>query len=206
MSNMKLRVVLLALLLAAMAMVPCASAVDGKTIVDGNIVYVATASPAQLEMINQLWGKDITIGEYLTEVHPSLLEEMPADVKKTIFEKKWRWPTAEEMTAQPLSVKSSNTDVDCSVFLVSAGSAVNYGGGALYNNNPAPAVLQSSTYVHNSAEQLVASTGAVGYNVKRVYIDNQFVPPVHGTYHAQTFGQSTNPDVYGFSDINYLTW
>jgi|GEM_PF-2396593 len=206
MTYKKTLVILLALLLVGMAMVPMVSAEDGKTIVDGNIVYVATASPAQLEKINELWGKDITIGEYLTQVHPSLLEDMPADVKKTIFEKKWRWSTAEEMTVPPKSTDSSNTDVDCSVFLISAGSVVRYGGGALYNNNPAPTMLQSSTYVRNSADQLVSSTGAVGYNVKRVYADNQFVPPVHGTYHAQTFGQSTSPDVYGFSDVNYLLW
>jgi hypothetical protein len=109
-------------------------------------------------------------------------------------------------TKTTMSIDSSNTDVDCSVFLVSAGSAVNYGGGALYNNDPAPQLLQSSTYVYNSASQVAASIGAIGFRVKRVYADNQFVPSVHGTYHAQTFGQSTTPDVYGFSDVNYLTW
>ena len=202
----KICIALLALLVAAMAMVPIVSAADGKTIVDGNIVYVASASQTQVDKINELWGSDITIGEYLTQVHPYLLENMPAEARKKVFETKWHWPTPEEMETTTLSTDSSNTDVDCSVFLTSAGSAVNYGGGALYNNDPAPMILQSSTYVYDSVNTVVASTGAMGLYVKRVYADNQFAPNFHGVFHAQTFGQSTNPDVYGFSDINYLTW
>ncbi|NMB78722.1 MAG: hypothetical protein GYA23_06460 [Methanomicrobiales archaeon] len=185
---------------------------DGKTIVDGQIVYVASASQEQVDKVNELWGKDISIGEYLTQVHPSLLEEMPPDVKEEIFKTKWRWPTTEEMAApanqevSDAALDSSNTDVDCSVFLTSAGSAVNYGGGALYNNNPAPNYLQSSTYVYNGASQVVATTGSQGYSVKRVYASNQFVPSAHGTYHAQTFGQSQGPEEYGYSNVNYLNW
>jgi hypothetical protein len=101
---MKLRktgIVLLSLLLAAMAIIPIAGAADGRTLVDGKVVYVATASQAQVDKINELWGRDITIGEYLTQVHPSLLENIPADARKSLFEKKWHWPTPAEMEKRP---------------------------------------------------------------------------------------------------------
>ncbi len=87
MKTLKMGIILLALLLAGMVVVPAvsaATALEGKTI-------AWNATPEQVVKINELWGKDITVGEYYEQVSPEFLVDMPADLKEKIYKKKWNW-------------------------------------------------------------------------------------------------------------------
>jgi len=83
-ATMKFSVVLLALLLAGMAMVPCVSAADsfGET------------SSSQVELINQLMHQKITIGQYYEKVSPDVLKNMPETLKDRLYKTEMEWPKA----------------------------------------------------------------------------------------------------------------
>jgi len=87
MKNVKIGVMLLALLLAGMILVPAVSAttpLEGKT-----IGWNATAE--QVVRLNELWGKNITIGEYFEEFCPQCLVGMPPDLKEVLYKNQWKW-------------------------------------------------------------------------------------------------------------------
>ena len=81
-------IILLALLLAAMVMVPMVSAEKNMP---GKIIR-ASATQEQVDKINELWGKDITAGEYFEQIHPEFLVDMPYEIKEKLYQKKWIWP------------------------------------------------------------------------------------------------------------------
>jgi len=44
--------------------------------------YSFSANEEQLEMIKQLWGQDITVGEFTEKVMPEVMEDMPVEILK----------------------------------------------------------------------------------------------------------------------------
>src|SRR5271169_5587950 len=85
--GLKLGIMLIAFLLVGMFLVPGASAQSDEKSTQGGIV----ASPEQVKAINDLWGKDITVGEYFEKVHPEALKEMPDSVKADVYKHKMTW-------------------------------------------------------------------------------------------------------------------
>jgi hypothetical protein len=79
----KISIVLLTLLLAAMAIVPCVSAEEQKNI------KIITSDVA---LIKPLIGQDITIGEYYENVSPEVLKDMPSSLREELFQTKMEWP------------------------------------------------------------------------------------------------------------------
>lgn len=51
-----------------------------------------SANEEQLEMINQLWGQDITIGEFLEKVMPKALVDAPEEMNEHRYATKMNWP------------------------------------------------------------------------------------------------------------------
>ena len=86
-TGLKLGIMLIAFLLVGMFLVPGVSAQTAEKITQGGIV----ASPEQVKAINDLWGKDITIGEYFEKVHPEILKDMPDSAKADIYKHKMTW-------------------------------------------------------------------------------------------------------------------
>ena len=83
-------VILLGLLLAALVLVPVVSAEKNMA---GRIIS-ATATKEQVDRINALWGTELSAGEYFMQIHPQLLIDMPDDIRKAIFQKRWNWPAS----------------------------------------------------------------------------------------------------------------
>ncbi|MDO9326710.1 MAG: hypothetical protein Q7T80_17300 [Methanoregula sp.] len=52
----------------------------------------ASATQEQVDKINELWGIDITAGEYFEQIHPEFLVDMPAEIKEKLYKKQWIWP------------------------------------------------------------------------------------------------------------------
>jgi len=78
------------------------SEIKGMAIVDVNVTAATkqtqthrhsfSANEEQLEMINQLWGQDITIGEFLEKVSPEALVNAPEEMNKHRYATKMNWP------------------------------------------------------------------------------------------------------------------
>jgi hypothetical protein len=47
----------------------------------------------QLNMMKELEGKNITVGEYIERVYPELLKEIPEDAKRRLYSSKIVWPS-----------------------------------------------------------------------------------------------------------------
>jgi len=60
------------------------------------------ANEEQLQRIRELWGKDMTVGEFLEEVYPQALNEMPKDIVRFLFRLKVNWPTPSMDADHPL--------------------------------------------------------------------------------------------------------
>lgn len=83
--------VLLTCLLVSMAFMPHVSASEVES-PDSQMKYYA-ANTAQIEVANQLWGQDISMGEYYEAVMPDFLAGMPEDVRAHLYTVKKVWPT-----------------------------------------------------------------------------------------------------------------
>jgi len=55
-----------------------------------------SANEEQLEIINQLVGQDITIGEFMEKVFPEVLEDMPEEIAKNLYATEMIWPNPSE--------------------------------------------------------------------------------------------------------------
>jgi len=78
------------------------SAAEGKQ----TYRYSFSANEEQLEMINQLWGQDITIGEFLEKVMPEALVDAPEEMNKHRYATKMNWPDLPDPSSEVYVVKS----------------------------------------------------------------------------------------------------
>jgi hypothetical protein len=60
-----------------------------------------SANEEQLEIMNQLVGQDLTIGEFYEKVFPEVLEDMPEEIAEHLYATKMIWPESPEMTKAP---------------------------------------------------------------------------------------------------------
>jgi hypothetical protein len=102
MKQMKPGIILLALLLAAMVMVPIAGATDSPQKISGS----------QVELINHLMHQKMTIGQYYEIVSPDVLENMPQPLRNRLYETEMKWPSGLNTTysaSASTSQKSTGT-------------------------------------------------------------------------------------------------
>jgi len=100
----------------------------GMATVDVSVVPVAeqkrtrghsvSANEEQLEIIRQLWGQNITRGEYMEKVMPEVLVDTPEEIVKQLYATKMDWPDPSEVGAPSTGVtkafkpSSESTDVE----------------------------------------------------------------------------------------------
>lgn len=87
-----------------------------------------SANEEQLEIINQLVGQDITIGEFIEKVFPEVLEDMPEEIAKNLYATEMIWPDPSEPPrgedhSQPVVTKafkpaSEPTDIQPKIIIV----------------------------------------------------------------------------------------
>jgi len=106
-----------------------------------NVDHTVHANQSQLKLIQELYGTDITLGDYLRTVYPDQLKEMLKEITedqlKTLLESKMEWaplpssPLAEldNKLEQDLSVKDVTISVEASHPSATVGSGeVDYSG------------------------------------------------------------------------------
>jgi hypothetical protein len=84
----RLVMMLVCLSLICIAGIPIVSATSSSD----NNVRLVQATPEQVEKINELWGSDITIGDYMEQVHPEQLVGVSDEVIKEMHQRKMHWP------------------------------------------------------------------------------------------------------------------
>ena len=182
---------LLLVLLTAMAMIPCVSA---ATDMDGKIIR-ASATQEQVDKINELWGKDITVIEYYTQVHPEFLADMPGDLKEKLAKKKWLWPESPDNEVASRMGALLSVPITCQGQLHAHPAVIHFSGMARYTGDPAPYYMAFATYLVNSADLVTASTAASGYSpAKYLNSKNMWQPPAPGSFHTHTTAFSITPD------------
>jgi len=188
-------ILLLCVCMICMATIPLASA--ASTTEDKVLVTHATAD--QVKMINELWGSDITIGEYMEKVHPEHLVGVPDDVKKEMYQRKMNWPEEENNNAiSSISnqVKSILATLTVTGYATPFSNRVEFTSTALCSD-PASYIYVDS-FLKNAADSSVGSCSASSHDyINRVTCSNMVSWPAAGYYHVHSWGYTISPSSEG---------
>lgn len=161
------------------------------------------ASEIQIQLINQLWGKDMTILAYMEQVHPELLAGMPDTIKDQIGKKKMSWPGDSQVSS--LSEKATGpAQLRVDTFTVGGtptayDNRVYFDGWASATGSP-PSYIYFESFLKNSADTTVGSTANSGYGVNYISNNNNVMWPAAGYYHVHVWGYTISP---GYEDSSH---
>jgi len=176
---------IVALLIIGAIFVPAVSAQPQEP------MEVATTDEATLRLIDELWGTDITIGEYLEKVDPEALTDMPDEVKKDVYQRKMPWSADDQESTNALSSPSLvvHAMLSKSVPKIDFGvSAQVYGA--------VPEYLYVAAYLRNSTtDQTVGTTAHSVFNASYDEATNMVYYPPDGTYRVYAWGYSVSPNL-----------
>jgi len=155
---------------------------------------ISHATPEQIQLINELWGSDITIGEYMEKVHPEHLVDVPDDVKKDMYQRKMHWPDeTDEKNIAGLSKLQSLT-VTGRIQKYSS-TRIIYGAGATMSSGTA-SYIYVEAFLVNAADSQVDSTSASTTGAGSVDTgDKMYFWPDNGSYHVHAWGYTITPDL-----------
>lgn len=150
-------------------------------------------------MINDLWGSDITIGEYMEKVHPEHLVGVPDDVKKEMYQRKMNWPEEENNNAiSSISnqVKSILATLTVTGYATPFSNRVEFTSTALCSD-PASYIYVDS-FLKNAADSSIGSCSASSHDyINRVTCSNMVTWPAAGYYHVHSWGYTISPSSEG---------
>lgn len=186
-------VLLLAISILCIGILPIVSATDASD----NSPTISHATPEQIELINKLWGSDITIGKYMETVHPEHLVDVPDDVKKDMYQRKMIWPGDNAMESMSTDSRQStratlNVIGDLSIFW----NYINFWSTATLSDGTASYIYVES-FLKNSADTTVGSTSGSNRNTNSVACSNNVAWPPAGYYHVHSWGYTITPGTEG---------
>lgn len=164
-----------------------------------NKVIVTHSSPEQVKMINELWGSDITIGEYMEKVHPEQLVGVSDEIKKEMHQRKMNWP--EEKNDAPSSeirdpMRALRTTLTVSGDLTIYWNRIYYTSTATCSS-PA-SYIYVEAFLNNAADSTVGSTSSSSRDLlDTITCTNTVAWPATGYYHVHSYGYTIAPDSEG---------
>ncbi len=158
---------------------------------------VSNATPEQLEKINALWGTDITVGDYMEQVHPEHLVGVSDDVKKIMHERKMIWPDGKNETKiAQMSKLTASLSVTCTITKVSS-TQINYRGTSTLSSGQAT-YIYNEAFLWNAAGTKVDSTSASTQAANSVSTQTKmYFWPASGNYHVTSYGYTISPNLEG---------
>lgn len=186
----RLMMMLVCLSLICIAGIPIVSAADSS----GNNVRISQATPDQVAKINELWGSDITIGDYMEKVHPEQLVGVSDSVIKEMHQRKMHWPGEDKAISepeQPDSILATLTvDGDLSIYW----NYVHFGSYASCTQSASYIYVES--FLKNSADSTVGSSSG---STSGAYVEcaNNVAWPPTGYYHVHSWGYTITPSTEG---------
>jgi len=193
--SLKHGILLLSICLICIAAIPLVSA-DSTT---GDKVLISHATADQVKKINELWGSNITIGEYMELVHPEQLAGVPDSIKKEMYLRKMNWPGEESNSG--ISAIPNQVDSTLATLSVTGGATIRWNG-VTYSSSatcsqPATYIYVES-YLKNAADGTVAATSASSHDFISSISCSQFVSwPPAGNYHVHSWGYTITPSSEG---------
>ncbi|KUK69043.1 MAG: hypothetical protein XE11_2658 [Methanomicrobiales archaeon 53_19] len=167
-----------ALLIVGAIFVPAVSAQSRES------MEVITTDEATLSLIDELWGTDITIGEYLEKVHPEFLTDMSDDEKADVYQRKMTWSAT---NLQDTNARSASSVVVHA--MISKNSPfINFGGNAQFYGDDDPSYLYVEAFLRNSADQTVRTAARSVYGQSYVEATNMVAYPETGNYRVYAWG------------------
>jgi len=189
-------VLLIVISILCIGTLPIVNAADAN----GNTPTISHASPEQLELINKLWGSDITIGEYMEKVHPEHLVDVPDEVKKDMYLRKMNWPDENTATAESGSTDTRQTlraTLQVIGDLTIYWNHINFWSTATLQGADRASYIYVESFLKNSADSTVGSTSGSNTNTNSVACSNNVAWPAAGYYHVHSWGYTTSPDTEG---------
>ncbi len=186
----RLMMMLVCLSLICIAGIPIVSAAASSD----NNVRLVQATPEQVEKINELWGSDITIGDYMEQVHPEQLVGVSDEVIKEMHQRKMHWPEdnqAIKEPEQPDSILATLTvDGDLTIYW----NYVHFGSYASCTQSASYIYVES--FLKNSADSTVGSSSG---STSGAYVEcaNNVAWPPAGYYHVHSWGYTITPSTEG---------
>ena len=199
--NSRMVLALTALLLAGLVFVPIVSAADEFT--SNGVV----STPEQVKKINDLWGKDITIGQYFEEVHPEYFKEMTAAEREESYKHKMNWgvtPSRSQkspnigipMTATQLYTEANYAKDTNRIWY--RGHTWTVGGQVNY--------LYVEAFLLNSASQTVSSTSWRANPGSDVVAASNVYYPDPDSFYIHAWGYTPSPYMEDEADSNWFTY
>jgi hypothetical protein len=186
----KLLMMLVCLSLICIAGIPVVSAADMS---DKNI-RVVQATPDQVAKINELWGSDITIGDYMEQVHPEQLVGVSDEVIKEMHQRKMQWPEDNAPIAEPKQPDSILATLTVDGDLTIYWNYVHFWSYASCTQSASYIYVES--FLKNSADGTVGSSSG---STSGAYVEcsNNVAWPPTGYYHVHSWGYTITPSTEG---------
>lgn len=167
---------------------------------------VSHATPEQIKLINELWGSDISIGEYMQKVHPEHLVDVPDAAKKDMFQRKMIWPDGKVNRIASLSKLTTSLTVTGYISKISS-NRIDFGGKSQLSPPSATAgYIYVEAFLKNSAGTTVDSTSASDRGVNSVDTGyKMYFWPANGVYHVESYGYTTTPRLEGTASSGTVT-
>lgn len=192
-------ILLIVISMICIVTLPIASAADTRD----SSLRVSHSTPEQVEMINKLWGSDITIGEYMEKVHPEHLVDVSAEEKKNLYQRKMTWPDGKKDRMTELSRLTSLT-VFGYITKVSS-TRIDYRGKSELSSGVA-GYIYVEAFLVNAADSNVDSTAASSRGANSVEtVTKMYFSPANGNYHVHTSGYTITPDLSGSGHSGSVT-
>jgi hypothetical protein len=186
----RLLMMLICLSLICIAGIPVVSAADSAD----SRIHVVQATQEQVAKINKLWGSDITIGDYMEQVHPEQLVGVSDEVIKEMHQRKMHWPDENKIVAeqvQPDSILATLTvDGDLTIY----SNYIHFGSYASCSQSASYIYVES--FLKNSADSTVGSTSG-STSGSYVSCSNNVAWPPAGYYHVHSWGYTITPSTEG---------
>jgi hypothetical protein len=193
-------VLLIAISILCIGILPVVSAADASD----NSPTVSHATPEQIELINNLWGSDITIGEYMEKVHPEHLVDVPDDVKNKMFQRKMNWPDGKD--EDKITELSRLTSLTVTGYITKVSSTrIDFGGISQLSSGTA-SYIYVEAFLVNAADSRVDSTAASAQGASSVDTGyKMYFWPADGSYHVHTYGYTITPSLSGSGHSGSVT-
>jgi len=187
-------VLLIAISILCIGVLPIVSAADAS----GDTLRISHASPDQVDLINKLWGSDITIGEYMETVHPEHLAGVPDEVKKDMYQRKMIWPNEKmEKSMDPDPLMSTRASLGVIGDLSIYSNRVFFWSTATLQGADRASYIYVESFLKNSADGTVGSTSGSNQNTNSVACSNNVMWPPAGYYHVHSWGYTITPGTEG---------
>lgn len=163
---------------------------------------IVTSDAATCALIDELWGQNISVGEYFEQAHPEVLAEMPDDVRSEIYEQKMTWP--ETTVADENSLVGRLTSLRDSFLDCTAHMSMEY-----YQNNPNHPLgisfggttqtsetvpyLYLEVFLRNDDDQTEGSTAHSVNNAAHDSAENLVTYPPNDRYYTYVWSYCTGP-------------